>query len=291
VNLFADDTTLYLCKEDRMDNVERILDEWCKVSRAKFNMEKTEIIPIGTETHRNNVLTSRKINQLDSKTLDNRIRIAKDGDVVRSLGAWIGNHANDLTPWETIPTVFGKKLLIQAIIGGHTQFLTKAQGMPPHIEEALTKTIRDFIWDNDTHPRIALEHLYLPLKEGGLNLDLSPSRPSWATVTDILINAAAPPGTSAMATINTFLQTWDPPTKGPRAAKLNALRLSTRLKHALPAWYQPGAVNRPLTNVPTKCLLKNHQARTIADTHPSLHLPRMHPRQKRRLQKPSRVRP
>ena len=35
--------------------------------------------------------------------------------------------------------------------------------MPPHIEEALVKIIRDFVWDKDVHPRIALEYLYKPL--------------------------------------------------------------------------------------------------------------------------------
>ena len=56
------------------------------------------------------------------------------------------------------------------MVGGHTQFLTKAQGMPMHIEEALTRMIRDFIWDDGINPRIALENLYRPMDEGGLNL-------------------------------------------------------------------------------------------------------------------------
>ena len=68
------------------------------------------------------------------------------------------------------PTLYGKRLIVQAVVGGHTQFLTKAQGMPPHVEAAIKKIIRDFIWDNDEHPRRALEYLYRPLKEGGLNL-------------------------------------------------------------------------------------------------------------------------
>ena len=289
VNLFADDTTLYLNSIDRMDKVESILNAWCKVSGAKFNMEKTEIILMGSGAHRDRIHATRKINQLDTMTLDARIRIAKDGEAVRSLGAWIGNKANDLTPWETIldkiknklerwnrmhPMVFGKRIIAQAVIGGHTQFLTKAQGMPPHIEDALSKTLRDFMWDNDTHPRIALEYLHLPLNQGGLNLldiraqneaieiiwlkdylNISPSRPTWATLTDILINATAPIGTSAIATVNTFLQTWDPPTKGPRASRLgkdtirmlktakkyktnlDALRLPTNLKLMMPSWY------------------------------------------------------
>jgi len=70
------------------------------VSGAKFNIEKMEIIPIGMTEHRIAVGTSRKINQDDSRQLDNRIRITKDGDAVRSLGTWIRNKTKDLTPWE-----------------------------------------------------------------------------------------------------------------------------------------------------------------------------------------------
>jgi len=317
INLFADDTTIYLSKHDRMDSVEEILESWCKVSGAKFNLEKTEIIPMGTEQHRSTIIRTRKINQADETSLDPQIHIAKDGEAVRSLGAWIGNKAEDLTQWETVldtvkkklvrwnkthPTLFGKKLIVQAIVGGHTQFLAKAQGMPPHIEDVLMKLIRDFIWDYDVHPRIALEYLYRPLNEGGLNLldikarneaidimwlkaylDLSPSRPTWATITDILINAAAPPGTSPLATINTFTQSWHPPTRGLRASRLGkditkmlktakkyktnlaAIRLSPEIRKMLPAWYHPAAVQRPLTNITSKCLLKKHSVRTIAD--------------------------
>ena len=178
----------------------------------------------------------------------------------------------------------------------------KAQGMPPHIEVAITKIIRDFIWDNDEHPRIALEHLQRPLKEGGLNLldikarneaielvwmrdflNLTPARQTWAIVTDILINASAPLGASAVALVNTFLQTWRPLTKGPRADLLNenikrmlkvakaygtnlaAIRLSPSVRSALPAWYHPRAAPCLLTNVNAKCMLKNHGAKTVTD--------------------------
>jgi len=52
VNLYADDTTVYLSHTDHYSDLEHILQIWCKVSRAKFNLEKTEIIPIGTKEHR-----------------------------------------------------------------------------------------------------------------------------------------------------------------------------------------------------------------------------------------------
>ena len=53
--LLADDTALYLSLTDRFDCVLLILRAWCDVSGAKFNIEKTEIIPIGSPEHRAHV--------------------------------------------------------------------------------------------------------------------------------------------------------------------------------------------------------------------------------------------
>lgn len=50
--LFADDTTVYLSEGDSVASLEEMLDKWCKASGAKFNLDKTEIIPIGTEKYR-----------------------------------------------------------------------------------------------------------------------------------------------------------------------------------------------------------------------------------------------
>ena len=101
------------------------------------------------------------------------------------LGAWIGNKTKDDAPWETIidrinsnlerwkrlhPTLNGRKLIIQAMVGGHTQFLASAQGMPQHIETALKRIIKGFMWDDDSSPRIACDTLCQPIKEGELDL-------------------------------------------------------------------------------------------------------------------------
>ena len=317
INLFADDTNLYLSKDDRFDHAQETLQEWCQTSGAKFNIEKTEIIPIGSEHHRQQVTRSRKINQEDQEPMNERVRIAEDGDAVRSLGAWIGNNTNDITPWEAIldkthknlerwkkthPTMKGRKAIVQIIVGGYTQFLTKAQGMPTHIESALTKMIRDFMWEDDSSPRIALELLQRPIEEGGLNLldlkarneaieivwlksylDLSPTRPTWAIVTDLIIDTSAPTTMCDQARGNPFLQTWNIPMKGRRAEKLNndivrmvtaaqkydanlaAIRLTPQLKSLLPAWYHIAADPRPITNVESKCLLNTHETTRVAD--------------------------
>ena len=317
INLFADDTNLYLNREDRLDYVQEALLDWCRVSGAKFNLERTEIIPIGLVEHRQRVARTRKINQNDTNPLDDRVKIAHDGDTVRSLGAWIGNNVNDITPWEAnlegihkelkiwrkgFPTMKGRKTIIQAVVGGRTQFLATAQGMPPHIEDALTKIIRDFIWEDDSEPRVALEILQQPTEHGGLNLldikarneaidimwlknylQLTPERPEWALITDLIIDAAAPAGTCKKARMNAFLQTWDAPTRGPRASligyetirmiktakkyntDLSAIRIAPNLRNKLPAWYHLASVPKPITNVTSICLLNNHDVSTVAD--------------------------
>ena len=155
---------------------------------------------------------------------------------------------------------------------------------------------------HSVHPRILMEYMYKPLNEGGLNLlnikaqneaieliwlrdylNLSLSRQTWATVTDILINATTPPGTSAVAVINSFLQSWNTPTRGPRLVTLNrgitrmlsvakkyntnlaAIRLSPGVWATLPTWYHPCMDQHPITNVNTRCLLTKHATRYVAD--------------------------
>ena len=56
--LFADDTCLYLSREDSLDYAQMILNDWCLISGAVFNTEKTEIIPIGSEPHRQQIIST-----------------------------------------------------------------------------------------------------------------------------------------------------------------------------------------------------------------------------------------
>ena len=189
------------------------------------------------------------------------------------------------------PTMKGRKIITQAIVGGYTQFLTKAQGMPTHIEKALTKIIKDFMWEDNSSPRITLEILQKPVAQGGLNLldikarneaidltwlkeylRLTPLQPTWAKVTDLIIDASAPESTSKKARMNAFLQTWDALTRGPKTKRLDigtirmiktakkyntnlaAIRLTQDLKEQLPAWYHLAAIPKPITSVAAKCV-------------------------------------
>ncbi|TFK54347.1 hypothetical protein OE88DRAFT_1624744 [Heliocybe sulcata] len=317
VTLFADDTTVYLRKADRYADLILCLETWCRASGARFNSEKTEIIPVGSASHRSRVLTTRCLHP-DDTPLPASIHIAQDGEAVRSLGAWIGNNVDNSAPWEATldkvnhtltrflrghPTLFEKTHLIQATVGGMTQYLTKVQGMPPPVEDALVKITRRFIWEeNSSNPPIALDHLYKPATKGGLSLldlkarndaieltwlraylDLSPHRPTWAFVTDLLLNVLAPDGIAEAALFNTFLQKWDVPLAGHRAARLPQdvllmlrtarcygvafapRKLSSALKRQLPAFYLLGAPPHTYIAPKIDCLIHEHAAKTIHD--------------------------
>jgi ribonuclease HI/exonuclease III len=316
VKLFADDTNLYLSNKDRLDLIQEILDRWCKASGAKFNIEKTEIIPIGSVQFRRSVTETRKINAHDRQPIPNHIRIAEDGEAIRMLGAWIGNNVENLTTWEHIidkvnhnlnrwekthPTLNGRRIITQAVIGGLTQFLTQAQGMPQRIESALDKIITSFIWEEGS-ARIAAKTLHRPTEEGGLGLlnlksrneaielmwlraylNFSKKRQPWAIVTDLIVDATAPANTIKRARKNPFLQSWNAPLQGRKAERLTddikrmlniakkygtnlaAIRLTPHLRAQLPAFYHLLTEHRSTNNRQSKCLINTHKADTVAD--------------------------
>ena len=114
-------------------------------------------------------------------------------------------------------------------------------------------------------------------------LNFGPDRQPWAAVTDIIINAAAPNITIAQARKNPFLQCWNTPIRGQHAEKLNddirrmlnvarvhctnlaAIKVSTRLRHKLLAWYHIDEKLAAITSRTGKCLINNHKVSTVTD--------------------------
>ncbi|KIJ65260.1 hypothetical protein HYDPIDRAFT_62064, partial [Hydnomerulius pinastri MD-312] len=180
VTMFADDTTVYLRDSDSFEDLQELLLQWCWASGAKFNITKTEVIPIGPKTYRDHLLETRKLNDTQATIPDN-IHLAKDGEATRILGAWIGNNTNEHAIWSPIiekidkslerwerthPSIEGRKIIIQRTIGSMTQYLTKAQGMPNEIESTLTAKLRKFIWDGTGNPAISLKTMEAPIEQG-----------------------------------------------------------------------------------------------------------------------------
>jgi len=96
--LFADDTLVYLGKNDRFSDLEGIINLFCNVSTACFNMEKTEALPIGTPEHRNKVITRRILSENTNK-LPESLQLIKDSEPMRTLVSWIGNNIEIEDKW------------------------------------------------------------------------------------------------------------------------------------------------------------------------------------------------
>ncbi|EIW55530.1 uncharacterized protein TRAVEDRAFT_102996, partial [Trametes versicolor FP-101664 SS1] len=177
--LFADDTTAFLKETDSFDDLLEILGKWCAASRAKFNDDKTEVIPVGSPAYRDSVITTRKLAH-GSQPLPLGVRIVPDRQPVRVLGAWIGNVVDQAAVWgpmiDTVrrnlerwglrnPTMYGRKLIVGMEVGGRTQFLAKAQGMPTSVEQVLERTISSFVWKCGK-PMVSMSVLQDPISQG-----------------------------------------------------------------------------------------------------------------------------
>ncbi|KAI4293747.1 hypothetical protein K525DRAFT_291920 [Schizophyllum commune Loenen D] len=182
-SLFADDTTVYLTKHDTFTELNNTLQRWCKASTAKFNVEKTEVLPIGTKEYRKRVLETRKLND-NQEELPSDVHIVRDGEPMRSLGVWIGNDVHQVAVWSkqtekveggvdqwemSGPTLIGRRLIASLMAGQITQYLTMVQGMPPAVEAAIDKICRNMFWEHKK-PLIAASTIQDDPERGGVKL-------------------------------------------------------------------------------------------------------------------------
>jgi len=251
VKMFADDTTVYLNEEDSLDDLQSILTKWCRVAGAKFNIEKTEIIPLGNQEQRRKTIETRRLNESDTP-LPVNIKIAKDGEPVRILGAWLGNNIDQATTWAPIledcckrlkrwsaskHSLEGRRLILQMQIAGVTQYLTKVQGMPKNIEAELNNQIRRFMWNNEKADTINQTQMFASHKKGGKKmldietrnkaihltwlkayLNLGEDRATWTYFADAIISTDIPTSLKIDADpesrVMPILQTWHTRAKG-----------------------------------------------------------------------------
>ncbi|KAI9069624.1 hypothetical protein FKP32DRAFT_1546809, partial [Trametes sanguinea] len=182
--LFADDTTAFLRDTDSLPDLLALLGRWCAAARAKFNDDKTVILPVGTATYRERVCVQRRLTEA-GPVIPSHFHIARDGEPTRILGAWLGNKIDQAVVWERMidtvrtnlarwgqrhPTMYGRKLIVDIELGARTQFLARAQGMPGPVLDTLQRIALRFVWKDETHARVNADTVYRPVAEGGLNL-------------------------------------------------------------------------------------------------------------------------
>ncbi|KAF5342495.1 hypothetical protein D9611_001696 [Ephemerocybe angulata] len=241
--LFADDTTVYLSAEDNFSDLQIILDLWCRASGGKFNVTKTEIVPVGAEEYRAQVAQTRlgRPGEPESQLPDG-VHIARDGEPVRVLGAHVGNKIDQMAIWAPIldtlekkvsywlksnPSLEGRSYLTKLEPGARTLYKAMVQCMPEQAEKTVAKTINKIMWGGKA---VGVSHAVasLPYAQGGkkvLNIVhrneathlkrsvryAADMRGDWAIVADQLIEEDIPDSQKVDdldATMHVFLQTW-----------------------------------------------------------------------------------
>lgn len=176
--------------------------------------------------------------------IPNDIKIAEEGESIRILGAWIGNHISPEDVWTKLidrieyelflwenrhPDLIARRHILNTVLVSTTQYKTQVNGMPKEVLKRLTKVLNKFLWKGSA-PMINMETLQKRIQDGGLgvtNLERRnkailmmqlkqylafENRPTWAYVADAIMATkitAASGEIDCLAQINTFLQQWD----------------------------------------------------------------------------------
>jgi len=171
-------------ENDNKKTLEQTIRNFCEASTAKFNNEKSEILLIGTKEYRNNVIKTETINKTNNDKLDQAIRIIEDNDLLRILGAHIGNDSKTNIQWKTILkrqsrilkkwaktslSSKGKELILKALIQSRTLYLATANEMPKNIAQRMTRQMKSFIWE-DKRPLMNWMDVTQPKENRGLGL-------------------------------------------------------------------------------------------------------------------------
>ena len=241
VNLFADDTLVYLRENDNINVLEKVIEVFCTASTAKFNMDKTEILPIGKREFRERMIETRKMGE--NEITDDK-RIIKEGESMRTLGSWVGNAKTDTLQWEKVIksqekvleiwskqnlTTKGKELILKSLVQSKAVFLATVNGMPIEVQNEMTKMYHDFVWNGKKRGLIKWDQAIVKRSEGGLGmpdikarveaievmwvkkwLSQTDKRPRWAFILDMILNEtiAKQPIIDEKSRISWIMQTW-----------------------------------------------------------------------------------
>ncbi|KAJ7029728.1 hypothetical protein C8F04DRAFT_962562 [Mycena alexandri] len=205
------------------------------------------MIPISRIDHRDRVRVARFVNGIGGTPIPGHIKIAMEGEPIRTLGAWVGNGVDQVEMWSRTlekidatldqwelghPSMEGHRLIVMMVVGGMTQYLATVQGMPADVEARLEKRVRSFLWAEKRGVAVNKETVYAPAEMGGKNLldiiarneaitvtwlktylSLGPKRPLWCFVADEILAKGAVRTSLNVAEamrLNSYLQSWLP---------------------------------------------------------------------------------
>jgi len=176
--LYADNINLFLGTQDSIPEVSRCLTETSEVIGSKFNMDKTDVKPVGPHAFQLACYTNQN---MAGPTIPGA-HILPPADPLRVLGVWIGSRDNALQQWQQIDrhikkiisqwraigaSARNRALLAKALMLSRCHFLLDGNGLPPSILKKMSNRIMNFVCGKFS--AMAYHTLEAPLAEGSLN--------------------------------------------------------------------------------------------------------------------------
>jgi len=178
VMLYADDVNLFLGENDSVQEVSDCLTSVSKTIGSKFNMDKTDVKPVGPHDFQLACYTQQ---DMGGRSLPGA-HILPPANPLRILGVWIGSRdfASDrwvqidkhikkiISQWRAIgASARNRSLLAKALMLSRCHFLMDGNGIPPNMLNRIGNKIMNFV--RGKFSAMAYRTLEAPLAEGGLN--------------------------------------------------------------------------------------------------------------------------
>jgi exonuclease III len=213
--LYADDTLVNLAARDSVPLLTSRLDLWCLASTAKFNINKTELLPLGPLAHRERVARTRTLGR---DPLPESEVLATDGSSIRVLGGQVGYRMSDENVWSPFLkktrgiftmwagkrlTLEGKKTLLRTLVLPSAHYLVMTNPPGKDTINEINKSIHSFLWGGKKKGLVAWNTMHLPIEYGGFGIPsldtkvkaakvwwgmqwLTEPKPHWAQLADAL---------------------------------------------------------------------------------------------------------
>jgi len=178
VMLYADDANLFLGDQDSVQEVSACLAETSYAIGSKFNMDKTDVKPVGPHAFQMRCYENQ---DMAGSTIPGAC-ILPPADPLRVLGVWIGSRDNALHRWTQIDShikriisqwraigasVRNRSLLAKALMLSRCHFLMDGNGIPLHVLRRISNRIMGFV--RGKFSAMAYGTLEAPIAKGGLN--------------------------------------------------------------------------------------------------------------------------
>ena len=173
--MYTDNTNLFLSKsKDDIEAVANCLERTSYAIRCKFNLDKTDVLPVGSNRHK-------------AAARENRVRlpgayILAPGSPLRILGVWVRcrkqasprwtqilAHTKSLiSQWTAIgASVLNRVLITKLLMQSRCYYLLDGNGIPLPMLTKLSNTINRFV--HGWYSLLPYRMMALPLAKGSLN--------------------------------------------------------------------------------------------------------------------------